>query len=89
VSVQERHDGASPHDEQVLTGATILNMVDETGIKRRPLLKAALLLPVGGLGARRRTPGRSVDQESQRWPHPAQHRLEPVQQQRQQGTLGA
>jgi ubiquinol-cytochrome c reductase iron-sulfur subunit len=50
VAVQDRHDGASPHDEQVLTGATILNMVDETGIKRRPLLKAALLLPAGGLG---------------------------------------
>jgi ubiquinol-cytochrome c reductase iron-sulfur subunit len=50
VAVQDRHDGPSPHDEQQLTGATILNMVDETGIKRRPLLKAAFLLPAGGLG---------------------------------------
>jgi ubiquinol-cytochrome c reductase iron-sulfur subunit len=50
ISVQDRHDGPSPRDEQQLTGATILNMVDETGIKRRPLLKAALLLPAGGLG---------------------------------------
>jgi ubiquinol-cytochrome c reductase iron-sulfur subunit len=50
VAVQERHDGASPRDEQQLTGSTILNMVDEIGIKRRPLLKAALLLPAGGLG---------------------------------------
>jgi ubiquinol-cytochrome c reductase iron-sulfur subunit len=49
VSVQDRHDGASPHDEQQLTGATIMNMVDETGIRRRPLLKAAFLLPAGGL----------------------------------------
>jgi ubiquinol-cytochrome c reductase iron-sulfur subunit len=50
VSVQARHGGPSPDDEQKLTGAAILNMVDETGIQRRPLLKAALLLPVGGLG---------------------------------------
>ncbi len=49
VAVQERHDGASPADERSLTGATILNMLDETGIKRRPLLKAAFLLPAGGL----------------------------------------
>jgi quinol---cytochrome c reductase iron-sulfur subunit len=50
IAVQERHDGASPTDEQKLTGATILNMVDETGIRRRPLLAAAFLLPAGGLG---------------------------------------
>ena len=56
TSVQERHDGASPHDEQLLTGATLLNMVDETGIKRRPLLKAAFLLPAGGLGLAAATP---------------------------------
>ena len=50
VAVQARHGGPSPRDEQQLTGVTILNMLDETGIKRRPLLKAALLLPAGGLG---------------------------------------
>jgi ubiquinol-cytochrome c reductase iron-sulfur subunit len=50
ISVQERHDGRPAHDEQALTGATILNLVDETGIKRRPLLKAAFLLPAAGLG---------------------------------------
>jgi ubiquinol-cytochrome c reductase iron-sulfur subunit len=50
ISVQERHDGAPPHDEQMLTGSTILNLVDETGIRRRPLLKAAFLLPAAGLG---------------------------------------
>jgi ubiquinol-cytochrome c reductase iron-sulfur subunit len=49
VSVQERHDG-SPSDEQRLTGAAVVNLVDETGIRRRPLLKAAILLPAGGIG---------------------------------------
>jgi ubiquinol-cytochrome c reductase iron-sulfur subunit len=49
VSVQERHDG-SPTDEQNLTGATVMNLVEETGIRRRPLLKAAILLPAGGVG---------------------------------------
>jgi len=51
ISVQDRHDGASPHDEQQLTGATMLNLVDETGIQRRPLLKTAFLLPAAALGA--------------------------------------
>ncbi|GAA1828892.1 ubiquinol-cytochrome c reductase iron-sulfur subunit [Luedemannella flava] len=51
ISVQERHDGPSAHDEQQLTGATIVNMGDELGIARRPLLKAAVLLPGLGLGA--------------------------------------
>jgi ubiquinol-cytochrome c reductase iron-sulfur subunit len=50
VSIQERHDGASPDDERKLTGATILNMVDETGIKRRPLLKGALVAGAAPLG---------------------------------------
>ena len=51
ISVQDRHDGPSARDEQKLTGATILNLVDETGIRRRPILKAAILLPALGLGA--------------------------------------
>jgi len=51
IAVQERHDGASPRDEQELTGSTMLNMLDETGIRRRPMLKAALLLPAVGVGA--------------------------------------
>jgi ubiquinol-cytochrome c reductase iron-sulfur subunit len=50
ISIQDRHDGASDPDERKLTAAAMLSMVDETGIKRRPLLKAALLLPAGGLG---------------------------------------
>jgi ubiquinol-cytochrome c reductase iron-sulfur subunit len=49
VSIQERHDVAS-QEERALTGATILNMVDETGIKRRPLLKGALLVGAAPLG---------------------------------------
>jgi ubiquinol-cytochrome c reductase iron-sulfur subunit len=51
ISVQDRHDGASSRDEVALTGATIVNMGDELGIARRPLLKAAVLLPGIGLGA--------------------------------------
>ncbi|HEV2087123.1 MAG TPA: Rieske 2Fe-2S domain-containing protein [Cryptosporangiaceae bacterium] len=52
VVVQDRHDGGSTSDEQLLTAATITNMVDEVGLKRRPLLKGALvagLLPVGAM----------------------------------------
>ncbi len=48
--VQDRHDGPSARDEQKLTGAAILNSLDETGIKRRPLIIAAILVPAGGLG---------------------------------------
>jgi ubiquinol-cytochrome c reductase iron-sulfur subunit len=44
VAVQDRHDGASPTDERVMTGATLLNMADETAIGRRPLLKGAIAL---------------------------------------------
>ncbi len=50
IAVQERHDGPTTRDEQALTGAALLNLVDETWIKRRPLIKAAILLPAGGLG---------------------------------------
>jgi ubiquinol-cytochrome c reductase iron-sulfur subunit len=49
ISIQDRHDGASPDDERKIVGATMLNMVDETGIKRRPLLKGALVLGLGPL----------------------------------------
>jgi ubiquinol-cytochrome c reductase iron-sulfur subunit len=44
VSVQERHNGPSPRDEQRLTSATILNMGDELGVRRRPMLIGALAL---------------------------------------------
>jgi ubiquinol-cytochrome c reductase iron-sulfur subunit len=50
IAVQDRHDGPSATDEQQLTGSALLNVVDETGIRRRPLLKLAILLPAGGLG---------------------------------------
>lgn len=56
IAVQDRHDGPSARDEQQLTGATLLNMADETGIARRPLLKAAFLLPAGALGVAAATP---------------------------------
>jgi ubiquinol-cytochrome c reductase iron-sulfur subunit len=47
VSVQDRHDGPSDSVEQKLTVATIQNMGDELGIKRRPAIIAGLAL--GGL----------------------------------------
>jgi quinol---cytochrome c reductase iron-sulfur subunit len=50
VSIEERHIGGSPPDERALTAAATLNMVDETGIKRRPLLKVALVLGAAPLG---------------------------------------
>lgn len=51
LSVQDRHDGASPDDERRLTGATILEFVDATGIKRRPMLKAGIALGLAPVGA--------------------------------------
>jgi ubiquinol-cytochrome c reductase iron-sulfur subunit len=44
VAVQERHNGPSPRDEQKLTTATIVNMGDELGVRRRPMLIGALAL---------------------------------------------
>jgi ubiquinol-cytochrome c reductase iron-sulfur subunit len=51
VAIQDRHAGASPRDERLLTGATLVNMGHETGIARRPLLKGALLVGLAPLGA--------------------------------------
>jgi ubiquinol-cytochrome c reductase iron-sulfur subunit len=51
IAVQDRHDGASPTDERALTGATLLNMADETGISRRPLLKGAIALGLAPVAA--------------------------------------
>ena len=50
ISVQERHDGGSAADERKLTGETMLNMVDELGVKRRPLLGLAALAGMAPLG---------------------------------------
>jgi len=51
VAVQDRHDGASPRDERLMTGATLANMADETGIARRPLLKGAIVLGLAPVAA--------------------------------------
>ena len=50
VSIQERHDGGSPSDEQLITGQTALFVVDELGVQRRPLLKGAIALGLAPLG---------------------------------------
>jgi ubiquinol-cytochrome c reductase iron-sulfur subunit len=50
VSIQRRHDGASPGDEQLITGQTMLFVVDELGVQRRPLLKGAIALGLAPLG---------------------------------------
>jgi len=52
VSIQDRHDGGSPESEQRATGTTLGYMVDELGVKRRPLLGitlAAGLAPVAAV----------------------------------------
>jgi len=51
IAVQERHDGASARDERRMTGETMLNMVDELGIKRRPVLATTALLGLLPIGA--------------------------------------
>ncbi|WP_327009075.1 ubiquinol-cytochrome c reductase iron-sulfur subunit [Dactylosporangium sp. NBC_01737] len=51
VSIQERHDGPSESTEQVLTAATILNMGDELGLKRRRFVGLAFLAGAAPLGA--------------------------------------
>jgi ubiquinol-cytochrome c reductase iron-sulfur subunit len=50
VSIQQRHDGASPTDEQLITGQTMLFVADELGVQRRPLLKGAIALGLAPLG---------------------------------------
>jgi ubiquinol-cytochrome c reductase iron-sulfur subunit len=50
IAVQDRHESHDLSDRK-LTGAAMLNMVDETGIKRRPLLKGALAFGLAPLGA--------------------------------------
>jgi ubiquinol-cytochrome c reductase iron-sulfur subunit len=51
IALQDRHDGGSPPEERKLTGNTLMFIGEEFGLNRRPLLKAALLLPAGGIGA--------------------------------------
>jgi quinol---cytochrome c reductase iron-sulfur subunit len=50
ISVQERHDQDVDDTERRLTGQTMVNMVDELGIKRRPLLRRAALLGLAPVG---------------------------------------
>jgi len=52
VSIQKRHDGGSPTDEQKITGQTMLFVADELGqgVQRRPLLKGAIGLGLAPLG---------------------------------------
>ncbi|GAB3811650.1 cytochrome bc1 complex Rieske iron-sulfur subunit [Micromonospora zhanjiangensis] len=50
VSIQDRHEGASPDEDRKITGQTMMYMADEMGIKRRPVLglaAAAGLAPIG------------------------------------------
>ncbi|MTK03742.1 ubiquinol-cytochrome c reductase iron-sulfur subunit [Micromonospora sp. CP22] len=54
VSIQDRHEGAVPAEDQRITGETMAYMADELGVKRRPLLGVSLLaglLPVGAVAA--------------------------------------
>ena len=50
VSIQQRHDGPSASDEQLITGQTMLFVADELGVQRRPLLKGAIALGLAPLG---------------------------------------
>ena len=50
VSIQDRHDAPSSDDDRLLTGQTMVYMVDELGVQRRPLLKGAIALGLAPLG---------------------------------------
>jgi ubiquinol-cytochrome c reductase iron-sulfur subunit len=54
VSIQDRHIAPSSNEDRQITGQTLVYMVDELGIQRRPLLKGAIaigLLPIGAVAA--------------------------------------
>ncbi|WP_246498090.1 ubiquinol-cytochrome c reductase iron-sulfur subunit [Natronoglycomyces albus] len=48
--VQDRHDGGSSMEDRKLAEATIYNMTEDIGLKRRPLLKKAFLFGAAPLG---------------------------------------
>ncbi|MFC7533400.1 ubiquinol-cytochrome c reductase iron-sulfur subunit [Actinoplanes sp. GCM10030250] len=50
LSIQQRHGGPSPEDEQLITGQTMLYVADELGVQRRPLLKGAIAIGMAPLG---------------------------------------
>jgi len=52
LSVQARHEAMDTDEDRKITGQTMVYMVEELGVQRRPLLKGALalgLLPVGAV----------------------------------------
>ncbi|MFU8872456.1 ubiquinol-cytochrome c reductase iron-sulfur subunit [Micromonospora sp. SL4-19] len=54
VSIQDRHDQPSSPEDRTITGATMLYLADEMGVRRRPLLGMSLLaglVPVGAVVA--------------------------------------
>ncbi|HIV57434.1 MAG TPA: Rieske 2Fe-2S domain-containing protein [Candidatus Stackebrandtia faecavium] len=48
--IQDRHDGASDPEDRIIAGATVKTVVEDTGIRRRPMLKRALLFGAAPLG---------------------------------------
>lgn len=48
--IQDRHDGGSSSDDRKLAEATVDNMVEDMGLKRRPFLVKAALLGAAPLG---------------------------------------
>jgi len=54
ISIQDRHEAMSTDEDRQITGQTMVYMVDELGVQRRPLLKGAVvlgLLPLGAVAA--------------------------------------
>lgn len=54
ISIQDRHEAMSTDEDRQITGQTMVYMVDELGVQRRPLLKGAValgLLPIGAVAA--------------------------------------
>jgi len=50
VSIQDRHDGPSAEEDQLITGQTLVYVADELGVQRRPLLKGAIVAGLAPLG---------------------------------------
>jgi ubiquinol-cytochrome c reductase iron-sulfur subunit len=54
ISIQDRHEAMSTDEDRLITGQTMVYLVDELGVQRRPLLKGAIvlgLLPLGAVAA--------------------------------------
>jgi ubiquinol-cytochrome c reductase iron-sulfur subunit len=50
VAIETRHDDPSSDADRTIMGATLGNVVDESGVTRRPLLKGALALGLAPIG---------------------------------------